>query len=98
MPRESKSVQRSQNRAFQAETTARTEILRPAEQVWSIPGALELNDQGRNTTRGGHRGRQGALQARARIWDSIPSERPEGRRRKGPNKAEGIFQSSLWFL
>lgn len=66
MAREIKSVQRSQNEALQAERTARTEILRPAERAWSISGALELNGQDRKRTRGSHRGRQGALQARVR--------------------------------
>ena len=65
-------MQRSQNEALQAERTASTEILQPAEQAWSIQGALGLNDQGGSRTRDSHRGRQGALQARARIWGSIP--------------------------
>ena len=87
---------RSQNKAFQAERTASSEILGPAKQAWRVqgteppPGWLELNDGG------GRPGEAGSLTHQGKELEIYSKWEVQGS--KGPKRAENIFKCSLWFL
>lgn len=87
---------RSQNKAFQAERTASSEILGPAKQAWRVQGTepppawLELSDGGGRPGEAGSLTRQGKESEIYSKWEVQGSERPK--------RAENIFKSSFWFL